>query len=190
MRYCLNCTGTRFLLVCYTAGFSVLTQRSSPQRKEWGSISSKRLLGGWMDSVSKFSQGLQKGASPNDQLDQLCHLNFILLLLFYSYCKFSGVEPWYNSLKIRDYSQTSISFYPWGGDYWLLNKSCLHFVTGCFIGGHSGAGHLLGGGRGWSGGHFAAESFSNLIGFGGSFSDKTPLNGGYYNKFYASRSKQ
>ena len=68
-----------------------------------------------MDSVLKFSQGiLQKGASPNDQLDQLCHLNFILLLLllFYSYCKFSGVEPWYNSLKIRDYSQTSISFYP------------------------------------------------------------------------------
>ena len=67
-----------------------------------------------MDSVLKFSQEiLQKGASPNDQLDQLCHLNVILLLLllFYSYCKFSGVEPWYNSLKIRNYSQTSISFY-------------------------------------------------------------------------------
>ena len=55
------------------------------------------------------------GASPNDQLGQLCHLNFILLLLllllFYAYCKFSGVQPWYNSLIIRDYSQTSISFY-------------------------------------------------------------------------------
>ena len=145
MRYCLNYSGARFLLVCYTAVFSVLAQRSSPQRKECGSISSKRLLGGWMDSVLKFSQEIpQMGASPNDPLDQLCHLNFILLmLLFYSYRKFSGVEPSYNSLIIRDYSQTSISFYPWGKDYWLHHKGCLHLVTGCFIGGHSGAGRLL-----------------------------------------------
>ena len=152
MRYCLNYCGTRFLFKSATQPFLVSLRNAPPHKeKKCGSISSKRLLGGWMDSVLKFSQGiLQKGASPNDQLDQLCHLNFILLLLllFYSYCKFSGVEPWYNSLKIRDYSQTSISFYPWGRDYWLLNKSCLHFVTGCFIGGHSGAGHLLWGGGG------------------------------------------
>ena len=78
----LNYSGTRFLLVCYKAVFSVLTQRSSPQRKEFGSISSKRLLGGSMGSVLKFYQGIpQMGASPNYQLDQLCNLNFILLLL-------------------------------------------------------------------------------------------------------------
>ena len=87
MRYCLNYSGTRFLLVCYTAIFSVLTQRSSPQRKECGSISSKRLLGGWMYSVLKFSYGIpQMGASPKDQLDQLCHLNFSLLLFCCCWC--------------------------------------------------------------------------------------------------------